>query len=92
MKVKFHKNSIKFIEKCTDNEKEKIRTKIKELFDYYNGNGGSNFQELNVKNLDGIWKGFKRIRIGKIRIIYQLEKVNDEILIYEIDYRGDVYK
>ncbi len=92
MTVKFHKNAIKFIDKCTDNDKEKIRVKIKELFNYYNGTGVSNFQELKVKSLDGIWRGFKRIKIGKIRIIFQFEKVNQELMIYEIDYRGDIYK
>ena len=92
MQVKFHKNAIKFLEKCSAKDSERIRTKIKELVDYYNGINLSTFNDLHVKNLDGLWKGYRRIKSGKIRIIFQLDKTQKELLIYEIDFRGDVYK
>jgi mRNA interferase RelE/StbE len=92
MRVNFHNNAIKFLEKCPNNDKEKIKVKIKQLVDYYQGIGLTNYHDLKVKNLEGVWKGFRRLRIGKIRIIYFIDKTNEELLIYEIDYRGDVYK
>ncbi|SPF33081.1 conserved hypothetical protein [Syntrophobacter sp. SbD1] len=33
-----------------------------------------------------------RIRLGKIRVIFRIDKEEDVLLVYEIDYRGDVYK
>ena len=50
------------------------------------------FQELNIKSLTGDWKGYLRMRIGKIRIVFYLDYVNNEVFIYEIDYRGNIYK
>ena len=92
MKIKFHKNSIKFLGKCSEKEKSRIIIKIKELISFQEGNSFNLFQELQIKNLEGLWKGFQRIKIGKIRIIFQINKKSDELMIYEIDYRGDVYK
>lgn len=42
--------------------------------------------------MEGNWKGFMRLRIGKLRVIFRIDKDKDEIYIYEIDSRGDVYK
>ncbi len=32
------------------------------------------------------------MRSGKIRVIFRIDKEDDVLLVYEIDYRGDVYK
>ena len=32
------------------------------------------------------------MRSGKMRIIFRIDKADDVLLVYEIDYRGDVYK
>ena len=92
MKILFSKNATKFLETITDKEKEKIRRKIKELFTAISENGVIPFRILNIKALDGNWKGFLRMRIGKLRIIFKIDKQNDNLLIYEIDFRGNIYK
>ncbi|MCX6146909.1 MAG: type II toxin-antitoxin system RelE/ParE family toxin [Candidatus Kapabacteria bacterium] len=92
MKIKFHKNSIKFLEKCNTNDKERIRVKLKDLLNLYNGTKISNLTKLNIKNLEGEWKGFKRLKIGKIRVIFRVSLVDEEIEVFEIDFRGDIYK
>jgi mRNA interferase RelE/StbE len=92
MKVNFHKNSLKSLEKFQPNEVEKIRLKIKGLVNYYDLSGMIPFKDLQVKKLEGKWKGFYRMRIGKIRIIFEIDKENWELNIFEIDNRGDVYK
>ena len=92
MLIKFHKNSIKFLEKCSKNDKEKIRIKLFELKEFYDGTNLSNINNLQIKNLDGEWKGFHRLKIGKLRIIYKLNREKKELTVFEIDYRGDIYK
>ncbi len=92
MIIKFHKNAIKFLEKCPEKDKKKIRSKVSELHEFYSGINLSNYHNLNVKHLEGKWKGFSRIKIGKLRIVFQADRKNEEIMIYEIDYRGDIYK
>ena len=32
------------------------------------------------------------MRSGKVRVIFRIDKEDDLLLVYEIDYRGDVYK
>lgn len=50
------------------------------------------FTELKIKKLEGKWKGFFRMRTNGIRIIYRIDRESEEILVYEIDYRGGAYK
>jgi len=50
------------------------------------------FNELDIKNLKGDWKGFLRMRVGSLRIIFQINLQADELQIYAIDFRGNVYK
>jgi mRNA-degrading endonuclease RelE of RelBE toxin-antitoxin system len=47
---------------------------------------------LDVKRLEGEWKGFLRMRLGKVRVIFRIDKEENVLLVYEIDHRGDVYK
>lgn len=92
MKLKFHKNAIKFLDKINDDEKQKIKAKIQSLTNIYYKTGIIPYQELQIKGLDGKWKGFYRMRVGKKRIIFGLDPINWEMNIYEIDIRGDIYK
>jgi len=40
----------------------------------------------------GEWEGRLRIRKGKIRIIFTLNKEDRIIFVERVDFRGDVYK
>lgn len=92
MKVRFHHRAVKFLEKLDEKEKERIRLKLRSLVAAIEGQGIIPFKELDVKRLEGEWKGFLRMRIGRVRVIFRIEKQDDVLLVYEIDYRGDVYK
>lgn len=92
MIIKFSKNAVKFLEKLTERDKEKIRLKIKLLVTSIEEEGILPFRKMDIKKLEGNWKGFMRLRIGKSRVIFRIDKDKDEIYIYEIDFRGDVYK
>ena len=92
MKVRFSNNAYKFIDKIEEKEKDRIRSKVKTLVTAIENQGIIPFKELNIKKLTGDWLGYFRIRIGKIRVIFCIDRTNDELLIYEIDFRGSVYK
>ena len=92
MKVKFSKSSIKFLNKLTPKNKEQIRTKILFLLNFIENEGFVPIRELDIKKLKGNWQGFFRMRIGKIRIIFTISENQNELSIYEIDFRGDIYK
>lgn len=92
MRVRFHAQAVKSLEKLAPRDKERIRQKIQSLVSSIETQGMIPFKELDIKRLEGQWKGFLRMRSGKIRIIFRIEKEQDLLLIYDIDHRGDVYK
>jgi mRNA interferase RelE/StbE len=90
MKIKFSKSASKFLNDLSALEQERIKEKLKALMLAVEENGTIPFQELNIKSLKGDWKGYQRMRVGKMRIIFQIGC--ELLLIYEIDFRGDIYK
>lgn len=90
MRIRFSKSSKKFLEKATRKKEEKIRSLLNTLAQAIE-NSFIPFNELKIKKLEGKWKGYYRMRMNGIRIIYRIDKENDEILVYEIDFRGSVY-
>ena len=49
-------------------------------------------ENIDVKKMKGKWKGYYRIKIGKIRMILRLDFKNKIAFIDKIDFRGDVYR
>ncbi len=93
MRVKFSKRALKFLDRLKEKDKEKVRLKLKVLITSITDKGIIPFKKLKIKQLKGEWKGFLRMRSGKIRIIFRIDKEEGIILIYdEIDFRGDIYK
>jgi mRNA interferase RelE/StbE len=92
MEIKFSKNSIKFLNKLPSKNQEQIREKILYLLNDLENQQLIPFQQLDIKKLKGNWQGFFRMRVGKIRVIFTIQDDFNELLVYEIDFRGDVYK
>jgi len=42
--------------------------------------------------MKGKWKGYYRIKLGKIRMIMKIDFKNKIAHIDKVDFRGDVYK
>ena len=47
---------------------------------------------IDVKKLKGEWKGYFRIRKGKLRIIFSINMSSRSMYVERIDFRGDAYK
>ncbi|MGL4378446.1 MAG: type II toxin-antitoxin system RelE family toxin [Microcoleaceae cyanobacterium] len=92
MVIKFRKDAMKFLEKANLEDSTRIREKLNELLTFIEEQGIIPFMELDIKNMRGNWEGFYRLRIGKLRIVFRVDFDSDEIEIYTIGSRGDVYK
>ena len=81
--IKIHKRVQKYLSKLPANFKSNIINQLKKL-------ESGEWDLLDIKNMQGEWSGYKRFRIGDIRVIFE---VKDNIIF--IDYigaRGDIYK
>ena len=45
---------------------------------------------IDLKKLVGDWEGYYRLRKGKLRIIFELNKNERVLFVEKIDFRGDV--
>ena len=91
MRITFSMNSLRFLDKVRSQDKEKVRQKIKKLVEKINDTGIIPYNEFNIKRLKGEWLGYFRMRIGKIRVIFTIDRPEDEIKIVAIDFRGNIY-
>jgi mRNA interferase RelE/StbE len=47
---------------------------------------------IDVKKLKGEWRGYFRIRKGRIRIIFSIDTNDRSLYVERIDFRGHAYK
>lgn len=92
MQVKLSKAANKFLSKLDDDRQKVVLSKIGILKACLETQKVYPPDELDIKKLKGDLKGFSRIRVGDLRIIFQIRRETDEILIYEINFRGNVYR
>ena len=84
-KIIVHKRALKYLNKLPSFRK----TKIKELL---TGLINNPIQREDVKPMLGEWKGYYRIKIGNIRLIFWVDQDKKIIYVDHIGPRGDVYK
>ena len=80
----YHPRTEKFLKKISQKELSKIILKLERL------RKDPNNKNLNIKKLATTQKSY-RLRLGNIRVIYELDKKNKIIYIHDIDFRGNIY-
>ena len=85
--VDYSKNADKFLNK-NPNLKTGIRNEINKFIRKISGETES----VDFKRLQGEWAGFCRIRKGKVRILLKINDDEKNIIVFDIDFRGNVYK
>jgi len=91
-KLKVYRSALKFLEeRIQKSEREHIIEKLKELLDSLE-KGVIPYSRLDIKKLKGKWRGFLRMRVGNVRIIFKMNLDEREVLIYSIHYRGQAYQ
>ena len=85
-RVDYSRGSEKFLE--NQNIREEVREELRRFLIRLKGENVN----VDVKKLTGDWTGYYRLRKGKIRIIFSLNKSEKSLYVEKIDYRGDGYK
>jgi len=84
IKVFFHPKTKRFLKKITHKDLVQVIKKIEQLqknpFD----------KQLDIKKLATKGNSY-RLRIGKIRVIYEVDFRKNILYIYDIDFRGNIY-
>ena len=84
MKVVYHPRAVKFLRKLPNKEAERVLSKIEIL------KISSQSATLDIKKLATTARMF-RLRVGNIRVIYEIYTESETVYIHEIDFRGNVY-
>lgn len=85
-RIEYSRDADKFI------KKQNIRVEVtRELKKFLIKMQGGNVN-LNLKKLTGDWAGYFRLRKGKLRVIFEINKIEKNLFIEKVDFRGDVYK
>ena len=69
-------------------EDDEILNLVKRVINYSKGLD----ENIDVKKMKGKWKGYYRIKIGKVRMILRIDFKNKSAFIDKIDFRGNIYK
>ena len=91
MHIKLSKSAQKFLQKLDPDLRNNVIAKISILKNCLEAQKVYPPDELDIKKLKGELKGFSRIRVGKIRVIFQIRKETDEIFVYDVSFRGNIY-
>ena len=83
--VKFHRRARQYFKRLQPSVQDAIKEKLKKLAE-----DPENYP--NVKQMEGNWAGFYRLRHGNLRIIYLHHQDKNLILVTHIAPRGDIYK
>ncbi|MEM4945850.1 MAG: type II toxin-antitoxin system RelE/ParE family toxin [Archaeoglobaceae archaeon] len=89
-KLIYHRNAIKFLKKLEKEKREHILDKLYELLNSME-KGILPIRTMDIKRLKGKWKGFFRLRVGELRIIFRIDVESKKILIYNIHFREKSY-
>ena len=85
IRVVVHRRALKYYERLPRNEQERVRSSLALL--------GENPAEYpGVVTMAGEWAGYRRIRVGNLRIIFWVDQENAVIYVDHIGPRGDVYR
>ena len=84
-KIVVHKHAKKYLQKLPIEQKGKIKELLLNL-----ANSPENYP--GVISMAGKWTGYRRIRIGRFRVIYWFESEEDTIYVDHIGPRGNIYK
>jgi len=85
----FSKESIKALEKFDKKTTSLIKRKIKNIGNWLDDEA---VLRVDIKELKGEWEGFYRLRVGRIRVLFSIDKRNSLIKVHDIGFRGNVYK
>ncbi|MDY6862058.1 MAG: hypothetical protein SV062_03610 [Thermodesulfobacteriota bacterium] len=85
-RIDYSRDAKKFVEK--QNILIEVRKELKKFLMKMKGENVN----IDLKKLSAEWKGYYRLKKGKLRIIFEPSKTDKILFVEKIDFRGDVYK
>jgi len=85
-RIDYSRNAEKFIE--SQNIRADVSEQLKRFLMKMKG-GNVN---IDLRKLSGEWERYYRLRKGRLRIIFEIDKTDRVLFVDRIDFRGDVYK
>lgn len=79
-----HKRALRYLQRLPRPARERIRAALVRLADAPDAYPG-------VVHMAGEWTGYRRIRIGDLRVIYWVDEQDDIIYVDHVGPRGDIY-
>jgi mRNA interferase RelE/StbE len=80
-----HRHAAKYLKSLPTETKDRIKDILKQL-------ENNPLKHSGIKQMFGEWAGYRRIRVGKLRIIFWFDTKEDIVYVDHIGPRGDVYK
>jgi len=80
-----HRRAARYLKRLPANRQAEIKSKLKELRERPTALEG-------IKAMRGEWKGYRRLRVGELRLIFWFDEDSRTIFVDHIGPRGDVYK
>ena len=84
--IEYSRHADKFI------EREDIRVTVREQIKGFLKKMRGERVNIDVKKLKGKWKGYLRIRKGKLRVIFAVDFEDKALYVERVDFRGKAYK
>lgn len=84
-RVVVHQRAANYLKRLPQNQKKRVKNVLNDL-------AKDPFNHPQVKSMAGEWAGYRRLRVGDIRIIFWVENTEKTIYVDHIGPRGDVYK
>ena len=84
--IKYSRDSERFI------DKQNIRIEVREQLEFFLKKMSGEPINVDARKLKGEWKGFYRIRKGRLRIIFSVYFGERVLYVDKVDFRGKAYK
>ena len=85
-RIDYSRDAEKFI------SKQDIRNEVREEMKKFLLKMKGENVNIHLKKLEGEWEGYYRLRKGKLRIIFGINRIEKLLFVEKVDFRGDVYK
>ena len=82
--VVVHKRAASYLKRLPSDQKERLKKALREL--------AQDPFRSGVKAMVGEWRGYYRLRVGNLRVIFWVDQETRTIYVDYIGPRGDIYK
>ncbi len=84
-RVVVHRRVAKYLQKLPRGQKEKVKGLLRSLEQAPDGLS-------DVTLMSGEWAGYRRVRLGALRVVFWYDKESSLVYVDYVGPRGDVYK